>query len=93
MQILLTFGCFFVAGIVLIYAKKCSQQPEICAKRFISDFGVPESFFAIPYTGDVETARKAILSDQDLRRKYIFEQYVIAALIVVGGILILFVQM
>jgi hypothetical protein len=49
--------------------------------------------FAIPYAGEAEKARKAFLENENLRRKYVIEQYVNAFAILIAGILLLFVEM
>lgn len=87
--VLLSVLSFSVAAIVTIYARRSVLDPESGAERFISDFGAPRSIFAVKYTGDTEAARQAFLRDQNLRNKYLIEQYVIAIAVTAGGILLL----
>jgi hypothetical protein len=88
----LSLVCLVVSLLVFRYAKRCNVNPEDCANRFITRFGVPQSIFAVLFTGHVEKARKAFLEDNALRRKYIIEQYVIALAILLAGIILLFIE-
>lgn len=86
---LLTFG---VSILVFVYAKRSTRDPKIGAERFITRFGSPQSIFAIKYFGEPERAREEFLSNSSLRRRYVIEQYVNAALLAFAGILLLVLE-
>lgn len=92
-NIVLSLLCLATSLLVFTYAKRCKKNAKACVNRFITQFGAPQSIFAIPYAGEVEKAKKAFLENENLRRKYVIEQYVKAFAILIAGILLLFVEM
>lgn len=92
-RIVLSLAILLASIIGVISANRCRHNPEQCARRFISNFGAPQSIFAIKYAGEVEAARRAIRDDANLRKKYVIEQFVSAFALGLAGILILFLRL
>jgi hypothetical protein len=92
-NLVLSLFCLATSLLGFTYARRCQKNSQACVNRFISQFGAPQSVFAIFYTGEVEKAKKAFLENENLRRKYVIEQYVNALAILIAGILLLFVEL
>ena len=65
--------------------RRCHRNPTACQDLFMLKSGWTRSIFAIRYLGRPEEARRAILDDQELRRKVINEIYVWIALLLLVG--------
>lgn len=91
-SLILALLCFGASALRFIYAWKCERDRSMCPPRFISDFGAPRSIFAMQFSGRPDEARKAILEDDELYRKYVIEQYVVSLAVAIAGVLALFVN-
>jgi hypothetical protein len=92
-RIVLSLVSLLASIIGMMSANRCRHNPERCARRFISNFGAPQSIFAIKYAGEVEAARRAIREDVNLRKKYVVEQFISSFAIGIAGILLLFLPL
>jgi hypothetical protein len=92
-SLLLALLCFGASVLGFVYAWRCKKDRSICPARFISAFGAPRSIFALQFFGKPEEARKALLEDDKLYRKYVIEQYIISLAIAIAGLLILFARL
>ena len=79
------FSLFFA-----VYAERTRRNPYKGQNLFMTKQGWTRSIFALPYLGRPEEARKALVEDKNLRRKFIIELYVWAAVALLAALAQLF---
>lgn len=70
----------------VVYAERTRRDPYKGQNLFMTKQGWTRSLLALPYLGRPEAARKALVEDANLRKKFIIELYVWAAAIFLLGL-------
>jgi hypothetical protein len=76
--------------VAIVMAERCRRDPEKCKDGFMKESGWTRSIFALPYLGRAAEARRAIVEDAGLRRRYRIELYVWALVLFLLGLTRLF---
>lgn len=71
---------------ILIRAEICRRSPDKCKDAFMSEAGWTRSLIALRYIGNPQAARRDIVANADLRRKFVMESYIVGILGVMLGI-------
>lgn len=61
---------------LFITTERCRRNPEMCRDGFMTSQGFTRSIFALKYLGRSQDARDAIVTDPNLRHRYILESYI-----------------
>ncbi len=73
---------WLVAAIIMfVVAERSRRNIEVLVNKFVTKEGYILSFFAIPYIGKTEEARRAIRENAKLRRLVLMEMYGLSVLL------------
>lgn len=75
--------------VILIMAERCRRMPCTCKDGFMGENGATRSFVALRFLGKAAQARDAIVNDPRLRKHYLWERYLLAAVGMIVGILLI----